>query len=250
MIRARIPSQARAARSGALPSIVLVPRIVRRPTLGLDWILESSLTAWIEAARERGVHFDDPRLLLDPADASATPRLPRAVLVFDELRSVAYERVLPWLHDLGVPFAVCVATSRVGRSTGRRGSGERVPGWRELAAMAAVGAVLGTRGHFDVDHRALSHEQVFHDLTVARREMEGRLGIAPWLVRYPSGQVDARLAALAAQIGYRVGLCPSSSAPNVGDPLRWPVVRPRPWQNPQKVWDEIAVPTVSDRPRS
>lgn len=247
MIRSRIPSESRASRSGSLPAIVLVPRIVQGPTLGLDWILESNLVRWIEAARERGVAFDDPRLLLDPADSTVAPTVPRAVLVFDELRSVAYERVLPWLHDLGVPFAVCVATSRVGRSTGRRRGGERVPSWRELAAMHAVGAVLGTRGHFDVDHRSIGPEQVFHDLTVARREMENRLGVAPWLIRYPSGQVDARTASLAAQIGYRVGLCPKSSAQSVGDPLRWPVARPRPWQKPQDVWTEITVPSISGR---
>lgn len=229
------------------PSIVLVPRIVRSPALGLDWILESNLTRWIETARERGVRFEDPRLLLDAADVADAEPLPRAVLVFDDLRSVAYERVLPWLHDLGIAFAVCVATSRVGRSTGRRGGGERVPTWRELGAMAAVGAVLGTRGHFDVDHRALGTEQTFHDLTVARREMESRLGIAPWLLRYPGGRTDARTAALAAQIGYRVGLCPGSSAPSVGDPLRWPVVAPRPWQDPHRVWSEVLLPALSAR---
>lgn len=246
MIRARIPTDATAARSGFLPSIVLVPRIVRSASLGLDWILESQFTRWIEDARARGVHFDDPRLLLDPVDATAEAR-PRAVLVFDQLRWTAYERVLPWLHDLGVPFAVCLATSKVGRGSAGRFRDEGAPGWRELGSMAAVGALLGTRGHFDVDHRSLAPEQVFHDLTVARREMENRLGISPWLLRYPAGAVSAATAALAAQIGYRVGLCPDSPARSLGDPLRWPVARPRPWQKPQSVWNVVSVPSSQQR---
>lgn len=236
MIRARIPADANAARTGRLPSIVLVPRLVRAPAFGLDWMLESNFTRWMEDAVARGVRFDDPRLLLDPVDSAADQR-PRVVLVFDQLRATAYERVLPWLHDQGIPFAACVATARVGRATGGRFGGERVPSWRELGAMIAVGAVLGTRGHHDVDHGSLAPEQAFHDLTLARREIESRLGTSPWLVRYPAGRASAATASLAAQIGYRVGLCPASPARSLGDPLRWPVARPRPWQKPKSVWN-------------
>ena len=239
MIRARIPLHARDGHPARFPSVVLVPRVVRSPSLGLDWILETQLRAWVERALEMGVHFDDPRVLLDPV--GATPVVgARAVLVFDRLRRAAYERVLPWLHDRGIGFGVCVATSSVGRAVGRRRN-DRVPAWRDLQDLVAIGAVVGTRGHHDVDHRRLAPEQVFHDLSVARSELRKRLGEEPWLLAHTSSRPTVGHAALAAEIGYRVGLVPGRVGQEMEDPLRWPALRPRPWQKQGRVLEHVGV---------
>ncbi|MBI3769765.1 MAG: polysaccharide deacetylase family protein [Deltaproteobacteria bacterium] len=121
----------------------------------------------------------------------------RAVaLTFDDGNATDYGDVAPVLARHGYSAAFFVSPSRIGTSGYLT--------WSEVRALHTAGMAIGAHG---LDHTllpTLSDRDLRWQLVEARREIAGRVGVAPRYLSLPGGAGDARVLATATEAGYDI----------------------------------------------
>jgi len=124
------------------------------------------------------------------------------VLCFDDNTVGIHDHAFPILKRRNWPFVVSLHTAYVGVKTGKDHND-----WNALRRMANSGAVLVSQTvNHPPDLRDLDAGRLDDEMRVSRSAMARQLGLAPFAVTYPSGKWDRRVAEVAANAGYVVGL--------------------------------------------
>jgi peptidoglycan/xylan/chitin deacetylase (PgdA/CDA1 family) len=161
-----------------------------------------------------------------------------AVTFDDAFRSV-YERAFPILSRLGIPATVFVPSAHAGdgspmvwpgidRWAGTPWKEELIGStWDELRTLADAGWEIGSHTRSHPRLTALSEVDLRNELRGSREDCERELRRACNSIAYPYGDVNARVAAAAAEAGYTAGAAlPGRFEGSLDSPdrLRWPRV--------------------------
>ena len=138
-------------------------------------------------------------------------------VTFDDAYRSVLELGLPILSRLGLPATVFAPTDFVSSARpaawpgvdrwlgGEHESELAVMGWDELEQLAASGWEIGSHTRTHPELTKLDDSELEAELRCSLAECERRLGRPCLSVAYPYGDVDARVAAAAADAGYAAG---------------------------------------------
>lgn len=155
------------------------------------------------------------------------------VVTFDDAYLSVLELAHPILESLGLPGTVFVVTDFAGdgrpleweRSKVWRGpayEGElRGMTWSQLGDLAEAGWEIGSHTRTHPRLTRLSDEELDRELRGSREAIEQALGRPCTSLAYPFGDVDARVAAAAAEAGY---VAAAIEDVRRREPLMWPRV--------------------------
>jgi peptidoglycan/xylan/chitin deacetylase (PgdA/CDA1 family) len=164
-------------------------------------------------------------------------------LTFDDAFASVKSYAAPLLARLGLRATAFVPTTYVSRGGPLAWPGtdhwkdtsdahELAPmGWDDISELAQAGWEIGSHTCTHPYLTQLSDEQLRVELEQSRAECIERLGKPCDAIAYPYGDVDQRVADLAAATGYRTGASLSSRLERLG-PYRWPrtgVYHEEPW---------------------
>ncbi|MGH2884559.1 MAG: polysaccharide deacetylase family protein, partial [Solirubrobacteraceae bacterium] len=156
-------------------------------------------------------------------------------ITFDDGFASVFERAEPILSALGVPATVFAPTSFMSEHQELRWEGIedwchspdahelRCMNWEQLGALADRGWEIGSHTRTHPHLLRLSDEAVRDEFLHSYEECSEHLGRPCRSVAYPYGEVDARIAGIAAEVGYLAGACLSHSMARRG-PHLWPRV--------------------------
>ncbi|HET8976821.1 MAG TPA: polysaccharide deacetylase family protein, partial [Solirubrobacteraceae bacterium] len=156
-----------------------------------------------------------------------------AAITFDDAFLSVFALALPILQRLGVPATLYVPTDYIDTGGLLQWPGidgwlagpdepELTPmSWAQVATLAEAGWEIGSHTGSHPRLTQLNDGALESELTRSKEVCEGRLGASCLSVAYPYGDVDARVAAAAARVGYRTGAALPAKLDGQ-DPLRWP----------------------------
>ena len=143
---------------------------------------------------------------------------------FDDAHPSLLEHAAPALAELGVPATVFVPTDSVGQT-------DRVMGWQEIQALAALpGWTVGSHGaaHVRMGWRLYREgteahlERLLDSARRSQRAIAERLGSRPLLFAYPFGEAPAAAREAVRRAGYRAAFTVASTQDWDGDPMGIP----------------------------
>lgn len=158
----------------------------------------------------------------------------RFAITFDDGFRSVFAEGFPVLESLGVPATVFTNISlvdaeeiHVGPSLTHWIGGPhehelRSATWDELRELAAAGWEIGAHSVTHPLLTQLDDTDLDWELTESRRRMEQELGRPCRTMAYPSGDVDARVAAAAGRAGFELAATLPRRLPVKRDPLMWP----------------------------
>ena len=235
-----------AARAGTapVPPILCYHKIDTRFELGFTQIEPRVFRRQVETLARAGYRTLGAAELLarlqGGADAPSPGERPREiVLTFDDGYAALARHAFPLLADHGFRALVFVIGDYVGRDNtwdvqyGWRRFAHL--GWDELARWQERGVEVHSHGATHARLTWLPDAEAAEELARSRDTIAARLGRAPDAVSYPFGSVDARISALAAAAGYRLGFAGPSG--RGGGALALP-------RRPVYGWDGFATPLV------
>ena len=224
----------------AVPPILGYHKIDSRFELGFTQLGPRTFRRQIESLAKAGYRtLGSAELLRCVTDGTAPgSRLP-LVLTFDDGYAALAEHAFPVLADHGFTALLFVITDFVGKEN----TWDVQYGWRrfyhlswdDLARWREKGIEVHSHGATHARLTWLSDGEAEDELGRARETIIARLGEAPIGVAYAYGAADARVCALAAAAGYRLGF---------GGPLdagQGPMLLAR---APVYGWDRGAIPFV------
>ncbi len=179
----------------------------------------------------------------------SNPAARTVVFTFDDGYAALAEHAFPVLADHGFAALVFVITDYVGRDNrwdvqyGWRAF--RHLAWDDLGRWQQRGIEVHSHTATHARLTWLSDAEAADELGRAREAIVQRLGPAPLGISYPFGAVDARVRALAAAAGYRLGLVGPGAT--VGAEGFEAVNRPDPLllvRLPVYGWDRFGLPLV------
>ncbi|MCR4438331.1 MAG: polysaccharide deacetylase family protein [bacterium] len=148
----------------------------------------------------------------EPVPPAATTKLPHGrrcfAVTFDDALAEIQHTALPVLRARGIPTAVFVPTSFVGRVAGWdmvKGCGEQGQRVMSFAELRALDEELVLLGSHTLRHPCLStlpQEELERELRESRRVLEEQTGRPVTLLSFPHGDYDARVLAAAKEAGY------------------------------------------------
>lgn len=223
-----------------LPPILCYHKIDTRFELGFTRVEPRVFRRQVEALARAGYRTLGSAELLERLAANAgTVERPELVLTFDDGYAGLAHHAFPVLADHGFGALVFVISDYVGRDN----DWDVQYGWRrfahldwdDLARWQERGIEVHSHGTTHARLTWLSDGQVVEELGRSREAIGRRLGRPPDGVCYPFGSVDARVRALAAEAGYRLGFAGPSG--RSGDALALPRL-------PVYGWDRSSLPLV------
>jgi peptidoglycan/xylan/chitin deacetylase (PgdA/CDA1 family) len=135
----------------------------------------------------------------------AQPELGSAVAItFDDGTLSDYEQALPCLEKAGASAHFFINTGQVGY--------EGYMAWSQILDLKRAGMVIGSHGHWHVDHSQGSLEDLVRQMNQSRQMLEEKLKQDVMDFSAPYGLVNAKLYTAAAQAGYR-SVCTSQYWP-------------------------------------
>jgi peptidoglycan/xylan/chitin deacetylase (PgdA/CDA1 family) len=176
---------------------ILCYHSVGQPAWGVNDVPPKLFRRQIELALERGFRFVPARNI---ALGVAGPR-DLAITFDDGLRSV-FDAAAPILADYKIPWSLFVVSEW---ADGKRFGSETILGWREIEALAASGAEIGSHSATHPDFGALGAAQAVDELAESKDTIERRTGIVADCFAIPLGQSmnwTARAGEAAKQAGY------------------------------------------------
>lgn len=132
--------------------------------------------------------------------AGELPRRP-VVLTFDDGYGDFYSEGLPLLKQHGFTGTIFVTTDWIGETDAAR----HMLSWEELAEAARAGIEIGahTCKHPRLDQ--MREKPLRDELSVSRRVLEDRLGVAVRGLAYPFGHSNRKVRRVARELGYSYG---------------------------------------------
>lgn len=150
---------------------------------------------WLKGA---GFHAVSLRQLYAALERGASlPSKPVAITFDDGYRDVLWNAA-PVLHRLRMPATDFVISGRVGDGD------PSYLTWPELVRLERLGFAVGSHTVHHLELTLLPPAQARYEIDASRRELEKRLHQPVWWFAYPSGRVDALVAALVRAAGYRL----------------------------------------------
>ncbi len=225
---------------GMPPPILCYHKVDTRFELGFTQVEPRVFRRQVEALARAGYRALASADLLQRLAGPPVPEVgPELVFTFDDGYAGLARHAFPVLADHGFRALVFVITDYVGRDN----DWDVQYGWRrfahldwdDLARWQERGIEVHSHGATHSRLTWLSDAQVAEDLGRSREAIGHRLGRLPDGVGYPFGSVDARVRALAATAGYRLGF--AGPCGRGGDPLALPRL-------PVYGWDRAAMPLV------
>jgi peptidoglycan/xylan/chitin deacetylase (PgdA/CDA1 family) len=184
----------------------------------------------VELLLERGYHG------VRFTDAVCSPGENRILAItFDDAYHSVVEIALPILKRLGVPATVFVPTDYIDTTGSMRWPGidrwlngpferELTPmSWAELQSLAAAGWEIGSHSGSHPHLTQLDDAALEDELARSKSACERHSSRACTSLAYPYGDVDARVVAAAAKIGYAAAAALPRRLDS-RDPLEWPRV--------------------------
>jgi peptidoglycan/xylan/chitin deacetylase (PgdA/CDA1 family) len=156
-------------------------------------------------------------------------------ITFDDAYRSVIELALPILTRLGVPATVFVPTDYIGATNAMRWPGidhwhdgpferELTPmSWVEIQSLAAAGWEIGSHTGSHPHLTQLDDAALEDELTRSKAACERHVSGVCGSLAYPYGDVNARVVAAAAKIGYTTAAALPRRLDS-GDPLEWPRV--------------------------
>jgi peptidoglycan/xylan/chitin deacetylase (PgdA/CDA1 family) len=170
------------------------------------------------------------------SDAVLNPPAPKTLAVtFDDGFASVLERAEPILSSLGLIATVFAPTKFMSGIQNLRWEGIetwhggphadelRCLDWDALGDLAERGWEVGSHTHTHPHLRRISDAAVREELGESHDQICAHVKRDCRSLAYPYGEVDARIAAIAADVGYVAGACLSHSLARRG-PLLWPRV--------------------------
>lgn len=189
-------------------------------------VLERQLS-WFVRRGWCGSTFTDA--VLDPAGSRAL------AVTFDDAFLSVFELAHPILRSLGLPGTVFAPTAFMSSrqtlswpgieqwATGPDAAELESMSWDELGTLSDDGWEIGSHTRTHPRLTDLSDDALSDELAQSREEVTRLVGRPCTSVAYPYGDVDERIAAEAARVGYVAGAAlPRQLTPR--GPLRWPRV--------------------------
>jgi len=180
----------------------------------------AALGAQVKALKDRGYTFTTLRQfadLLDQQESRDVRLNPKsAVVAVSGITAQNVQAVSDTLNAAGIDATIFIETSQLGIS----GITEK-----QLLTMKANGYDIQSAGHTGDDFRALTNAQATLELQQSRKLLEERAQMLMFAVAFPQGGVNDRIAQLASEAGYLLGVGESSSRTFTrGDLLRLPSI--------------------------
>lgn len=181
--------------------------------------LLKGLSAQVKALKDQGYTFMTLKQfadLLDQQESRDVRLNPKsAVVAVSGITGGNLQKVTDALNGAGIDATLFIQTSEVGMT----GITEK-----QLLTLKANGFDVESAGHTGDDFRALTNGQVTQELRQSRKLLEER-GLGVLAVAYPEGGVNDRIAMLASEAGYLMGLGEDSSRTFTrADLLRLPAI--------------------------
>lgn len=151
-------------------------------------------------------------------------------LTFDDGYADFYDRAMSVLTSYGLSATVFVATGWVedcARPATKRRPG-RMLSWRQIEEMAAAGIEIGSHSHGHPQLDQVSTGRLREELGTSKRELEQRLGREIRGLAYPYGYSNARVRAVAGEVGYGYAFAVGNAVAGAG-------------------WDRLALPRLTVR---
>ncbi|MEQ8483700.1 MAG: polysaccharide deacetylase family protein [Pseudomonadales bacterium] len=177
------------------------------------------------AAQGRAVSLDDVEAFV--RGARELPRNACLVTIDDGMLST-YTEAVPTLVKHGVPAALFVSSSLIGRSLD--GAEEPYMSWAQLREIAALpGIAVGSHAHTHRSLGALSRDDAFIEARTSREILEDQLGRPVRCFAYPfgtTGDFDTGTDALLREAGYSLAFNSIHGAIRAGmNPVSLPRVK-------------------------
>jgi biofilm PGA synthesis lipoprotein PgaB len=193
------------AQGGRLPytAVLVWHDVVRdRKDVWFDTTLDTLRTQF-DAIRRGGFHVVTLAALRAHLERAAPLPARPLVLTFDDNGSGIYENAFPLLVRYRYPATLFVHTNFVGRTTSKRHNT-----WEQLRAMERSGLVdvQSLTANHPEDLRALPDGDVAHELRLSKFSLERRLGRRVYAFAYPYDNHDERVARIAHEQGYALGV--------------------------------------------
>lgn len=166
----------------------------------------TGLQAHVKALKDQGYTFMTLRQFADlleqqeSRDVRLNPK--SAVIAVSGLTSDNVQRVSDALNAVGIDATLFIQTSELGIS----GITEK-----QLLTLASNGFDVQSAGHTGDDFRALTNAQATQELQQSRKLLEERSQAPIMAVAFPEGGVNDRIAQLANEAGYLMGVGEDSS---------------------------------------
>ena len=152
-------------------------------------------------------------------DYYADPGNDKIAVTFDDAFESVYENAYPVLQEFGCSFTIFPLTGYIGRNNkwevnvgGRK---FRHMSWEQILNMEGV--EIGSHGVSHRDLTGLAKKELTEELCRSKQTLEERTGVEVEHLSLPFGRYDQRVAAAAAEAGYRrlFSLCPGIDEGNV-----------------------------------
>ncbi len=165
----------------AVRSRILCYHSVGTPGWGVNDVTPARFERQLRLALADGWRFVPPSAI---ADGSAGPGT--LAVTFDDGVASVLTGAAPILRELNIPFAVFVVSDW---SDGNHAFGEgTILGWREVEALAAMGAEIGSHSVNHPNFRDLSPGEAAEQLEASRETIAARTGIDARSFAIPFGQ--------------------------------------------------------------
>lgn len=181
--------------------------------------------AWLARGRYEPIGLD--ALLVARERGAPLPRR-AVVLTFDDGFSECVERATPILREHGFTATFFLVSGLVGKTSrwlvDEIGTEFPLAGWDDARALVSMGFTCGAHSVTHPRLTRLDGQTCRRELVEARRTLEMELRCDVRYLAYPFGAHDARVRALARDVGY-VAACSTDVGVSTGEDDRFALVR-------------------------
>ncbi len=206
--------------SRSVPAVLAYHKVTRFE-FGGTWVTPGRFASQIDALVDAGYSFIDETGFLDVLDGTRETAEREVLLTFDDGYRELLDSAIPALEKRGIPALIFLIRGFAGRENGwdlnLPGRRCRHLGWDEVSDLVRRGFTFGSHSVTHRDLTRLSGEELVHELSDSRNEIERRISCEVRSFSYPFGRTNQRIERAAAGAGYRAAftLCPDRRATDV-----------------------------------
>lgn len=192
-----------------LPSVLAYHKVTSFE-MGGTWISPRRFERQLDFLMHSGYRFISETDFLDTLEGRRELNRKEILLTFDDGYSMLLDNALPALEERGIPVLIFLVTSYAGRDNSWELSlpGRRAThlGWDDVSQLASrQGISFGSHSRSHRDLTRLPRQKVEDELLISKQVIEHHTGLEVQSISYPFGRVNAQVAAVAEEAGYRAG---------------------------------------------